>query len=182
MKFCNPVAISYCTVGTMNIFIIGNSGAGKSTLAQHLATHHDRIHLELDGFAWTEAVGDRRDTADAVAAIRAKLGGRSAVVEGCYGDLVAALMEPVDLLVWLDLPVAVCVANCEQRPFEPHKWPTAEEQRAFLPKALAFVREYPTRTDDLGKAAHHSLFRAHSGPKSRWETPPRWEEIKVSPP
>ena len=149
-----------------NVFIVGNSGSGKSTMAKRLAAD-GRVHVDLDPYAWKGEVGVRRDVVDAADAIRAHLGGRPSVVEGCYADLVEALARPGDRLVWLDLPIEACVAHCEQRPFEPHKWASAEAQDAFLPRLLEFVKAYETRTDALGRSAHAELFAAFAGPAER---------------
>jgi len=156
----------------MHTFIIGGSGAGKSSLAQRLAAAEDRQHIDLDPYAWADTPGQRRDTAAAAAAVRAAAAEQPAVIEGCYADLVAALIQPGDRLIWLDLPVERCVAHCRARPFEPHKWPSAAAQDAFLPKLLDFVRAYPTRDDDLGAAAHRTLFEGHTGPRQRLQAPP----------
>ena len=151
----------------MHVFVVGNSGAGKSTFARALAEREGRLHVDLDPFAWAAEVGVRREWADATAAIREALGTRAAVVEGCYADLVEALIQPADRLVWLDPPLETCLARCRARPFEPHKWATAEDQDAFLPQLLAFVKTYPTRTDALGARAHRALFDAFVGAKER---------------
>lgn len=150
----------------MHVMILGNSGSGKTTLARQLAARDARLHVDLDAFAW-ERPGVRLPTPQAVARIRDHIQARPAVIEGCYGALVEALLTPSDRLIWLDLPVAQCEAHCRARPHEPHKWDSASAQDAFLPNLLAFVRTYPERDDDLGAAAHGRVFDAHSGPKER---------------
>ena len=155
-----------------NVFVVGNSGAGKSTWARALARADGRVHVDLDAYAWAGTVGIRRNVSDAAEAIRHHLSGRPAVVEGCYADLVDALAEPQDALVWLDIPLENCVSHCESRPFEPHKWETAAAQDAFLPRLIEFVRAYDSRTDAMGRLAHTALFDRFSGPRARLQTPP----------
>jgi adenylate kinase family enzyme len=148
-------------------FIVGNSGSGKSTLARRLSKEHGSAHVDLDRFAWTEVVGIRRELRASVEAVRKELGDRSAVIEGCYADLVEALATADDHLIFLDIPLQQCIAHCHARPFEPHKWPSAEAQDSFLPGLIEHVRSYPTRLDSLGWAAHDRLFQAFSGTKER---------------
>ncbi|MEL6345499.1 MAG: shikimate kinase [Myxococcota bacterium] len=150
----------------MHVFIMGNSGSGKTSLAKRIAAQEGRAHVDLDPFAWTEDRA-RRDPVDAVAEIWQMADGRPVVIEGCYADLVRAMIRPEDRLIWLDVPVDVCVARCQSRPFEPHKWASPAEQDAFLPDLIAFVRTYPVREDDLGRAAHLKLFMNHTGQKTR---------------
>jgi|GEM_PF-6635234 len=63
----------------------------------------------------------------------AELAGREAVIEGCYADIVAALARPEDALIWMDTPVDECILRAQTRGHEPHKWPSAAAQNAFLP-------------------------------------------------
>ncbi len=150
----------------MHSYIIGNSGSGKSTLAQRLVQEGPVRHLDLDSFVWSEPAV-RREHADALALLRAELDGAPAVVEGMYADLLGDLITPDDSLIWLDLPVDVCVAHCQARPFEGHKWDSAEAQDAFLPQLLDFVRGYPEREGELGRDAHQALFDRFAGAKER---------------
>lgn len=154
----------------MHCFVLGNTGSGKSTLARRVAKARQMAHVDLDPYAWTETVGDRRDLENSLQALRPKLAQRPSVVEGMYSDLVAGLLTSNDTLVWLDLPLEQCRAHCEARPFEPHKWATSERQDAFLPQLLEFLETYPTRTDALGQQAHRQLFAEHDGRKSRLTT------------
>jgi len=145
----------------MHVFIIGNSGSGKSTLAAHLSKHAGLRHVDLDTVAWDEP-GVRRDVDASVEALRATLEG-PAVLEGMYVDIVEAAISPEDRLIWLDLPVESCLENCRARPHEPHKWPSAAAQDAFLPKLLDFVRGYDEREGPLGRSAAEHLFADFGG-------------------
>lgn len=149
------------------IFVVGNSGAGKSTLARAFADGLGRARVDLDEVAFADQAGTRRPVAESLALLVDRPGLAAAVVEGCYADLVGALAGPDDHLVWLDLPVDACQANARRRPWEPHKWPSAEAQDAFLPNLLAFIAGYPTRDDVTGRPAHRALFDAFPGTRER---------------
>lgn len=156
----------------MNTFVHGCSGSGKSTLARRLAAEGGLVHVDLDAFAWEpEAPTTRRSAQASIDALRAHLDGRAAVIEGMYVDLIGMLITEADTLVFLDLPVSVCLAHCRARPHEPHKFATPEAQDGWLPQLLAFVEGWPTRAGPLGRADHVALFDAHLGPKRR-ETEP----------
>lgn len=159
------------------LFVIGNSGAGKSTLARVLAEPSGRARIDLDEVAFADQVGTRRPLAESLAMLRERRGLASAVVEGCYADLVEALATPDDHLLWLDLPVEACVANAEARPWEPHKWPTAAMQHAFLPQLVEFIRGYDDSPAPTGRPAHRRLFAAFVGTKEKHVDRPSWGDV-----
>jgi adenylate kinase family enzyme len=151
----------------VHTFIVGNSGSGKSTLARRLAEERGLVHLDLDQYAWTDALGVRRDLEKSLAVLQPILAEAPTVLEGMYGDIVAGLLRPDDRLIWLDLPLSECEAHCRARPFEPHKWESAEKQNAFLPQLLSFLGSYAEREDGLGAKTHARIFEAHIGAKTR---------------
>lgn len=153
----------------MRIAILGNSGSGKSTLARRLAERHELSSLDLDTVGWEPGkIGVRREVEAAAADIRAFCGRHERwVLEGCYADLIGVALAFSPALVFLDPGVEACVTNCRARPWEPHKYPSAEEQDARLDALVAWVRAYAVREGELGRAAHTRLFDAYRGPKER---------------
>ena len=143
------------------IFIVGNSGSGKSTLSRALCHATVEGPTSLDAFAFSDQVGTRRPVPESLARLEAASVGR--VIEGCYADLISAMAQPEDHLVWLDLPVSVCQSHAAQRPWEPDKWPDAASQDAFLPRLLDFIATYPEAAGPTGRPAHAALFDAFSG-------------------
>jgi adenylate kinase family enzyme len=90
------------------IAVIGGSGAGKTTLARELARRIDGVFVEVDAIQhkahWTQATIDEIRTG-----IHAALDGQSRWVVDCtcereVGDFIASR---ADIIVWLDLPLAV---------------------------------------------------------------------------
>lgn len=158
--------------GRARVFVIGNSGSGKSTLARRLASRLQRAHIDLDGFAFLDQIGTRRPVADSLAQLEAIEGFDRAVIEGCYADLVGAAAAPEDHLVWLDLSVSDCTANAEGRPWEPHKWPSREQQDAFLPNLLEFIARYPEDVAPTGRPAHAALYDSFPGTRERHDVRP----------
>lgn len=152
------------------IVIMGNSGAGKSTLAGRLARSENLAHLDLDTLAWLpEAPPRRAPHAESFAKIRAFVDASSDwVIDGCYSDLLAEAIRDCTLLLFLDPGIEVCLAHCRARPWEPHKYESAEAQDANLPMLLDWVRGYETRTDEFSRASHVELFDAFAGEKRRF--------------
>jgi adenylate kinase family enzyme len=152
----------------MRCVVFGHSGSGKSTLARSLA-RDGAAHLDLDALAWRPTDPPTRVPLDeAGGAIHAFIEAHSSwVIEGCYADLIARALPHATRLVFLDLPVATCQAHARQRPWEPHKYPTPEEQDANLPMLLDWIAAYPAREGPLGRAAHAALYEAFEGEKER---------------
>lgn len=163
------------------VFLVGNSAAGKSTLAARLARALGRPRVDLDEVAFLDQQGTRRPLADSCALVEARPDAATAIIEGCYADLIEALAGPRDHLVWLDLDLPRCLEHARARPWEPHKWPSAEAQDAFLPKLLAFIASYPERDDPTGRPAHAALFERFPGARERHDTRPPEGSVETAP-
>ena len=153
----------------MRVAVIGNSGSGKSTLARQLAAAYALPMLDLDTVAWEP---------DKIAVARAPLAAAldvnafcSAshrwVVEGCYAALVRAALPYASVLLFLEPGVDACLANCRNRPWEPHKYASKEVQDQHLDFLLSWVREYYSREGDASLTAHQALFDEYRGPKHK---------------
>lgn len=153
----------------MRISIMGNSGSGKSTLARSLAASHRLPILDLDTVAWEPGkLAVARDPAVARQEVDHFCASQPHwIVEGCYGNLIAATLRHAPILLFVEPGVEACLANCRGRPWEPHKYPSKREQDARLEFLLAWVREYYTRDGDLSLAAHQSLFDGYGGVKRK---------------
>jgi adenylate kinase family enzyme len=154
------------------IVIFGNSGSGKTTLAQATAGRLGVRHLDLDAIAW-ESPRVRRALPDSVALLEAFMVAEPGwVIEGCYGELVAAAAKHCTVLWFLNPGVEVCVANCRNRPWEPSKYATAAEQDALLEFLVSWVRQYETRDDEYGLVRHRAVFDGFPGPKVEYRQLP----------
>lgn len=153
----------------LRVAIVGNSGSGKSTLARRLAERHPAPVLDLDTLAWArEGFAVPRDPAEAAADVVEFCSiNISWVIEGCYGNLIAACLRFEPHLLFLEPGAQQCLANCRSRPWEPHKYQTKEEQDKYLEPLLAWVAAYYERKGDMSLAGHEALFEAYAGPKQR---------------
>lgn len=149
------------------IAIAGNSGSGKSTLARRLSADVDAPVLDLDTVAWEPGkIAVARAIAEATADVRVFCDSSEHwIVEGCYSTLVEAALPWHPHLLILDPGLDQCVSNCRSRPWEPHKYPAAEEQNKHLAFLLTWVEEYYSRNDDMSLEAHKALYEQYNGTK-----------------
>ena len=151
----------------MRIAILGNSGSGKSTLAAWLSARSGAAQLDLDSVAWVPGeIAVARPAEHALADVKSFCSSNGQwVVEGCYTSLIeqALLLRP--LLLFLNPGVGHCLANCQARPWEPHKYRSKHEQDERLGYLLAWVREYYSRDGEMSLGAHRSCFDSYTGRK-----------------
>lgn len=151
----------------MRLLIIGNSGSGKSTLASRLADRDGVAHLDLDAIVWEPGqVAVQRPVESVHTDLDSFLATHAAwVIEGCYAELVERSLPHCTRLVFLNPGVEACLRNNERRPWEPHKYESAEEQDRMLPFLRTWVAEYATRNDGWSYQAHRRVFDGFAGDK-----------------
>tara|TARA_R110002073_G_scaffold40872_7_gene116015 strand:- start:1051 stop:1536 length:486 start_codon:yes stop_codon:yes gene_type:complete len=142
------------------ILIFGNSGSGKSTLANALAAEQGLAHLDLDTLAWLPGVPpERAPLAESRAAIEAFMASCERwVIEGCYVDLLEVAALHADTAIFMNLPVAACIDNARNRPWEPHKYASREEQDSNLAMLIDWISQYSSRDDVFSEAAHRAFY------------------------
>ncbi len=154
----------------VRIVLLGNAGAGKSTMALQLIGERDVALLSLDEIAWNQGT-ERKPLADSLALLAEFLARNDEwIIEGCYGDLVAAALPHCDELRFLNPGVEACVARCRSRPYEPEKFESPEIQQAMLEHLIQWVRAYETRGDEYGLARHRALFDGFGGVKREYRS------------
>lgn len=152
----------------MKIAIVGNSGSGKSTLARQFAASGSVPILDLDLVYWQPGIAIERPSDERIADVQRFCREHDRwIVEGCYADLIEASLPWSPELIFLDPGQEVCIANCQRRPLEPHKYRTLEEQNEKLSFLLHWVADYYTRDGLMSYAAHQALFDRYEGPKRR---------------
>jgi adenylate kinase family enzyme len=158
----------------MKVLVFGNSGSGKSTYARGLVDRHALAHLDLDTIVWEPGQIAVQRSSDAVAAALGALIDDHAnwVIEGCYGELVEATAPHCSELVLLNPGREACLANNRHRPWEPHKYASAEQQDGMLETLQAWVGGYYERDDDWSYRRHRRIFDAHPGRKSEHGSSP----------
>jgi adenylate kinase family enzyme len=152
----------------MKILIFGNSGSGKTTLAQRLSQAHGLPHLDLDSIVWeSDQIAVTRSPDAIAASLSAFLVAHPRwVIEGCYGELVEAAAGQCTELIFLNPGLETCLAHNRERPWEPHKYASKEDQDAMLENLQAWVAGYYERDDQWSYRAHRRIFDSFAGRKS----------------
>ena len=150
------------------VLIFGNSGSGKSTLAKSHSRREGLAHFDLDTIAWLPvAPPERAPINDSASQIRDFVSAHQAwAIEGCYADLIEIAMQYSNEIIFLNLPVEICVENARNRSWEPHKYPTREQQDANLGMLIDWIKTYPSRDDPCSLKAHLALFQKYQGKKT----------------
>src|SRR5207248_331273 len=114
------------------IVIYGNAGSGKTTMAREVARTLTIPHLCLDHIAWA-ATAVRLPFSESLAALNAFIAANlDWVIEGCYGDLIEAVLPHCTELRFLNPGIEVCINNSRNRPWEPDYCTSPEEQQRLL--------------------------------------------------
>ncbi|ARJ92481.1 ATP-binding cassette domain-containing protein [Listeria monocytogenes] len=100
------------------VLIIGPNGAGKSTFATELGKHYDFEVCHLDKLFWQEnwkavAKADFEDKVDNIMSSKKKC-----IIDGDYFFNLEKRLEHADLVIWIKIPVFLCVANIIKRRFK----------------------------------------------------------------
>ena len=149
------------------ILIFGNSGSGKSALAKELCAAESLDHLDLDNLAWKACSPPERKPINESAAEISKFIDlyEEWVIEGCYTDLLE-IAEPFSTeLIFMNLPIDMCVENAKIRPWEPHKYESKEAQDSNLAMLIEWISQYSERADTFSLSAHTTFYEQYSGKK-----------------
>ncbi len=96
------------------VAVMGSSGSGKTTFSRALATKLGAAYLELDalhwGPNWTQA-----DEAAFRAGVDRGTSGERWVADGNYARSRDIVLGRADTVVWLDLPLRVCLTRILRR-------------------------------------------------------------------
>ncbi len=143
--------------------ILGNSGSGKSWLATRMAQVLGARAIDLDVIHWEPGgYGVPRDKHAAIGMVRQDASGPTWVIEGVYGWLAQEVLSRTMVLIWLDIPLAQCLANLQQRG-QRHGGDTAS-----FNALLAWAADYEERQTSSSFAGHARIFTAFPGTKLRF--------------
>jgi len=151
-----------------NLLLFGNSSSGKSTLAKKLCSLHNLAHLDLDSLAWLPTEPPTRQnvemsTSQILDFVNAN--NNRWVIEGCYTDLLKVAEPASTEIVYLNIPVEVCVANAKSREWEPHKYESKEAQDKNLDMLIDWIKQYSTRDSNISEQSHTDFYDQYAGKK-----------------
>ena len=149
------------------ILIFGNSGSGKSTLAKKLCKSGKLAHLDLDVLAWQLSTPPKRKPLkESAQEIEKFINSHSSwVIEGCYTDLLEIAAPQSNEAIFMNLTLDACIANANNRPWEPHKYNSKELQDSNLGMLTEWIAQYKERDDTFSATSHFDFFDKYSGSK-----------------
>ncbi|MBU3070710.1 AAA family ATPase [Aestuariicella sp. G3-2] len=152
------------------ILIFGNSGSGKSTLYREISIADDLPHLDLDTLAWQPTnPPERKSLAESGKAIKEFISNHESwVIEGCYTDLLEIAAPYSNEIIYLNLPIELCIRNAKNRPWEPHKYESKEAQDANLEMLIEWIGQYNQRQDCFSQSAHEGFYTHYAGKKTEY--------------
>jgi len=136
-------------------------------LAKKFEDTENLPHLDLDTVAWLPtSPNERMALADSALRVAEFTDANEEwVIEGCYSDLLRLVAPASTEVIFLNLPLELCIANARNRPWEQHKYQSKEAQDANLEMLIDWISQYETRSDSFSRVAHRSLFAEYSGEK-----------------
>jgi len=151
------------------ILLFGNSGSGESTLVKTLCAVHGLAHLDLDTLAWQpKTPPERQPLAESKKHMQSFLKAHNDwVIEGCYTDLLELAAPYSSKIIFMNLPVDLCMSNAKMRPWEPHKYSSKVAQDANLNMLIKWISMYTERDDAFSETAHSRFYKQYSGHKIR---------------
>lgn len=137
-----------------------------------MSTKNNIAHLDLDTIAWLATIPPTRML---ISESKIKINhftdiNEHWVIEGCYADLIKLVVNKADEVIFLNLPVADCISNAKNRPWEPHKYESQEAQDSNLKMLIDWISQYPEREDHFSQVEHIKLFNAFTGKKEMYTT------------
>lgn len=150
------------------VLLFGNSRSGKSTLANEFKNSEGLAHLDLDELAWLSSNPPKRaPLGESLPKIMEFTQCSDAwVIEGCYSDLLEVAVPEANEIVFLNLPVDLCIENTKNREWEPHKYPSKEKQDDNLEMLFDWISDYEHRNDVFSRNSHLKLYHSFIGKKT----------------
>lgn len=161
----------------MKIILLGNAGSGKSTLSKKIICREPAARLSLDEVAFHNGA-ERRPLKESIADVKKFIQSHDSwVIEGCYANIIEAILNECEEFIFLSPGVDTCIAHCRSRPWEPEKFNSLEEQNDNLNNLIEWVRSYEHRTDEYGLGSHKYLYESFNGKKRELKNTTEYETV-----
>jgi hypothetical protein len=82
--------------------------------------------------------------------------------------LLAQTLAKCSEIIFMNLPIELCITNAKNRPWEPHKYESKAAQDANLAILIDWIAQYDQRTDTFSKLAHQQLYDEFAGKKTQY--------------
>ncbi len=152
----------------MRVVIIGNSGSGKTWLADQIAQSCDVHVVHFDEIFWLpKGFNQQRPDSQVLELIDEELSRSSWVAEGVFGKIASKFLPQASVLVWLELPLDVCVNRLRIRGSESKRHMNREQSENGLSELLAWAGSYYERTGSSSCAAHQTMYDTFAGERHK---------------
>lgn len=132
------------------ILVIGSSGAGKSTFARKLGEKTGLPVIHLDRLYWKPNWVETADKDEWKRVVRKALAGDAWIMDGNYSGTLEMRLAKCDMVIFLDMPPALCVYRVLKRVALSYGKTRADMAEGcpeqFDWEFIKWVWNYPTRT------------------------------------
>ncbi|AOE48772.1 hypothetical protein [Kangiella sediminilitoris] len=87
------------------------------------------------------------------------------MIEGCYTDLLALVEDKSTKIIFMKLPVEVCISSAKAWPWEPHKYESKQAQDENLEMLIGWIGQYTEREDTFSYSYYQKFYDNFSGQK-----------------
>lgn len=137
-------------------------------MARRLIGDRPILCLSLDEIAWNPGP-ERKPLNESITLLLSFIqDNQQWVIEGCYADIIETALPYCTELRFLNPGITTCIHHCYQRPWEPEKFASPQEQQAMLQVLVDWVKEYETRSDEYGLSCHRALYDRFGGEKQEF--------------
>lgn len=154
------------------IMIIGGPGSGKSTLARKLGQAHNLPVFHMDREVHWLPGWQERPSAEKTPIVQAIVAQDRWVFEGGHSTTYPDRLARADCVVWLDLPLGLCLWRVLTRTIRdrgktrPDSQDNCPERLDMLPEFFRFI----LRTRNTSRAKKQTAFEAATCPKHHLRT------------
>ncbi len=143
----------------MKSILFGNSGSGKTWLANKLSSrfsvpiiYFDEIYWEPGGF------NQPRKTEDIGKIIQQSKLSDSWIGEGVFGHIVERYLEDAQTVIWLDLPLDICLNRLKKRGSESKRHMNRKQSEKGITELITWASQYYERQSKSSYFGHSKIF------------------------
>ena len=152
----------------MRTVILGNGGSGKTWLARKLADCLSIPIIHFDDIFWEPGGFDKpREEKEVQSMIRQSKHSGPWIAEGVFGHIAEFYLDDAQTIIWLDLPLNICLERLKTRGSESKEHMGREESEKGLKELIKWASEYYERKSKSSFLGHAKIYNEFSKKKFR---------------